>query len=767
MSDQVLGKLITVIGADISELKKAVQAGNKELELYRKKTETELNKTGELWAKSSGFIKGAIAAFATYKVGSFLKDVTSLAARYETLGTVISQVGKTTGNSADEIEKQTQALQKNGISMLESRNTLIRLMQANISLSEATKLGRVAQDAAVIGNINSSEALGRMIHGIQSAEVEILRNIGLNASWESGYKRFAAQVGKTTDELSQNEKMQARVQEVYRVGANITGVYSAAMETAGKKITSFTRYIEDFKVKMGQAFTPALAKVVDALTESMKILGKEIERPETQEALQNIANVFAEYIKISAQAANSKMPETINKAAKAMDWFGNATSVVSELAGGLFNKLEQIERFAGTLGLISAGIIKTQKQFDLENEGVTKKIPSDYRNFRGFLDPKVKDYPTNKKTEDEKDVVSAKMKREAEQREQMNRSLLDQTKQATLTEYDYKVWALEQESNLIKKKYGENSETYKLALESQKAQLIKINQEKLFETQKQFDEENKMYQEAVEKTKEIQQELVDKTKTAGMDQFDSRRYFLKKETDELRKKYAEDKEMLADISKYYKAMYQDIEKDQKEALEKQDKDIVTMLERLQQSASQVFSSIEDYFVNMGENGKDSIRDFVDAAIKDIKRLLVQMTITDPLRNMLTEWVKGAKKDSGGSSGLGSLFSGFDMGSIFGSSGNFDPFNMVSFDTGGQVSSTGGKKPFPVIAHEEEVIGTPQQMKENFGGSSSGPVTINVMAMDSESAYQFAKRNPQAFLEPFHEALRGAGPTRSLIRQATF
>lgn len=222
-----------------------------------------------------------------------LQEVALAGARYETLGVVMGVVGKNAKLSADAMETNALSLQRLGISMTVSREATIKAVQAHISLSDSLKLARIAQDAAVIGNTNSSEALGRMMYGIQTAQIEVLKSIGINVNFENSYKQLAAQVGKTSEELSESEKLQARLNVVMSAGKDIAGTYEAAMTTAGKQINSFTRYVDDFKVEMGAAFGPATMTLVASATEIMKEFSKEIRKPETQESLKDIANGIA------------------------------------------------------------------------------------------------------------------------------------------------------------------------------------------------------------------------------------------------------------------------------------------------------------------------------------------------------------------------------------------------------------------------------------------------------------------------------------------
>lgn len=216
-------------------------------------------------------------AYATVKVAQQIKESALLAARYETLGIVMETVGKNVGYTADEMHRFAKGVEAQGITMNASRLIVTRLAQAQLDLSQSTRLARIAQDAAVIGMINSTEAFERMIHGIISGNVLILRNIGIQVQFEEAYKKGAKALGKTTEELTAVEKTQLRMNEVMKAGENIAGTYVNAMETVGKKWTSFVRYVENFWTKFGSIFNESFGLIVDTATLFMKNLNKSID----------------------------------------------------------------------------------------------------------------------------------------------------------------------------------------------------------------------------------------------------------------------------------------------------------------------------------------------------------------------------------------------------------------------------------------------------------------------------------------------------------
>ena len=262
-----------------------------------------LGKTGK-WLE--GIIKVTMAALAAEKLAEFIKNTATLAARYETLGVVLGVVGNNAGYTSQQMENYAKALQATGISMVESRNTLAVMAQAHIDLAKATELGRLAQDAAVIGNINSSEAFQQMIYGIQSGQTDVLRTIGINVNFEQSYAALAKTLGTTTKDLNENEKATARMNAVLAKAPALAGAYEASMGTAGKQLLSMKRYGEDLQVVLGGLFSDAFRESVYAVNQGLIDTKKWLQdnSEEAERANENLGLVAKNLIGIGKDLSN-------------------------------------------------------------------------------------------------------------------------------------------------------------------------------------------------------------------------------------------------------------------------------------------------------------------------------------------------------------------------------------------------------------------------------------------------------------------------------
>ena len=263
------------IAMDTSGLKDAQKELDKTTEAAKKTADTA-DKTTAAFGKTTGAAhmlamgaKAVAGAWLTWKVLDFVRDTTLLNARFETMGVVMGIAGNNAGVTGAQMDNLAKSLEGTGISMLQSRNALTQLATANIDLANATKLGRAAQDLAVVGNLNSSDAMERLIYGLKSGQTEVLRTMGLQVNFEQSYRSLANEQHKNVNALTEQERMQARVNMVLQQAARYAGIYEEAMGTAGKQMKSAERYVEDFKVKVGEVFNEALTVGVMAFTKGI------------------------------------------------------------------------------------------------------------------------------------------------------------------------------------------------------------------------------------------------------------------------------------------------------------------------------------------------------------------------------------------------------------------------------------------------------------------------------------------------------------------
>jgi hypothetical protein len=294
--------------ATTSELNRAHEAMVSKIKELREEMEGASKETKGLGATTldlASSIRLAAAAFGLYKLGSLISEAAQMNARFETMGIVMRVAGYNAGYSADEMLQYEMALRKTGISMIEARETITRMAQAQLDLSHSAELARVAQDAAVIAGINSSQAFESLVHGIQSGNVEILRTIGINVNFEESYKRLAHQLGVNKDQLTEAQKAQARMDEVLEYSTRIAGIYGEAMLTAGKQITSMKRYVDDLKVKFGETFNETLTDVVFALVHGFKEADQSLDKLSANDSLREWGKSIREILVGVAEMLNS------------------------------------------------------------------------------------------------------------------------------------------------------------------------------------------------------------------------------------------------------------------------------------------------------------------------------------------------------------------------------------------------------------------------------------------------------------------------------
>lgn len=249
------GRIVVRLVADTSQYTGAMQAAAK----------SSVTSEGVINNSFGGIAKAArtlIAGVAVKKIIDFGKESLIVAGQVQELEIVNERMAKNAGIAATAVSKEVKEVKKLGITSRVANNSLSKLLMAQLDMTKASDLARVAQDAAVVSQTNSSEAYDRLIHGITTYNPLILRRLGIIIDSKTAFENHAKAVGKDVSQLTSAEKQSAYLNAVLEQGTKIYGLYEDAMTSASKQIRSWPRYIEEIQEAIGTPLQPIFSEIV-------------------------------------------------------------------------------------------------------------------------------------------------------------------------------------------------------------------------------------------------------------------------------------------------------------------------------------------------------------------------------------------------------------------------------------------------------------------------------------------------------------------------
>lgn len=253
-----------------------------------------------------GGVTASLISMGLKAVASFKRIVvasTMLAARANTLKAALNQVASSAGLTNEELEQYEEKMKASGITTIKTREALMKMIQANLDLSQATKLSRIAQNAAVIAGTNSSIAFGRILHAITTLQPEVLRSLGLIINMQAEIKKYADANNVAALSIDANTKQQIFMNATIAAGERITGSYEAAMDTAGKQAGSLSRHMEELQLALGQVSQPVYTEWIKFQTEELKKLREWFE--ENKDEVEDFAKTLGFLAKVALDVASA------------------------------------------------------------------------------------------------------------------------------------------------------------------------------------------------------------------------------------------------------------------------------------------------------------------------------------------------------------------------------------------------------------------------------------------------------------------------------
>ena len=254
----------------VRETQRAAQSFNKLANTVQKQsaqTQSALNKLAK-------FAKGTLAVAIGFSLSrQIMQTAGSLKAlgkaavwghaRVAQMSAVLNMLGQRLGYTAKEMDGFTETIRKKGIEMGVAQNTLQEFIRYEMDLTKSTELARVAQDAAVMSNSNSSATLDKLIYGIARQNSLILRNAGLQVQAGQAIDDYAASINKAASSLTSAERTQAVLNAVLKEGKKIEGAYEKSLTMPLKKLGSLVRVYDDISKAIGKTLYPIMKTFVN------------------------------------------------------------------------------------------------------------------------------------------------------------------------------------------------------------------------------------------------------------------------------------------------------------------------------------------------------------------------------------------------------------------------------------------------------------------------------------------------------------------------
>ena len=177
-------------------------------------------------------VAGGVAGLAALAVnaGQAVYDLAELGAQTKRLETsfasLASRAGENSVQMLDAMREAARGTIENTDLML-AANTALMLGVAD-STEEMVGLLEVAAARGKAFGVSTSEAFAALTQGLGRMSPEILNNIGIVINAEKTYADFAKQLGLTADQLSEQQRMQALVNETMRTSADLVKENQAA-----------------------------------------------------------------------------------------------------------------------------------------------------------------------------------------------------------------------------------------------------------------------------------------------------------------------------------------------------------------------------------------------------------------------------------------------------------------------------------------------------------------------------------------------------------
>lgn len=254
-----LGEAVLGTAVDLDGLDRGLENG-------RRQSEGFVNRVGSSLQSVGRFAIAGLAAASTAVVG-FGGALAHLAIDAAPLATVrdgFAGIAEASGTSMDEM---LAALERGSAGMvaqsdlMETFNKAAQLVGNDFAVQLPDAMESLRKVAAATGQ-DMGYLLDSLVTGVGRLSPMILDNLAIQVDVTAANEAYAAQIGKTTGELTKQEQQTALMNQVLELLADNTANLPDVLGTAQQGVESFRASMQNLKDRIGLALQPALQDVM-------------------------------------------------------------------------------------------------------------------------------------------------------------------------------------------------------------------------------------------------------------------------------------------------------------------------------------------------------------------------------------------------------------------------------------------------------------------------------------------------------------------------
>lgn len=279
-NDSSVGSAVFIIKVDDAEAKKSIKD-------FQQTTEEAMSDAGssartlssgfEALAKSLAEVATAGAAFSSLKSG--ISDVVDSYNEYSAAMNGVKAVASATGNDVVASLQAVKDVTASGlISQSDAAEAIKNLELYGYSIEQATDLIKIMTDAAAYNrqaNYSLSEAVAVTTQGIRMENSTLSDAAGITTNIAKMHENYAAQLGKSTQNLTAAEKAQAVYNGYMQEGGIFAGNAESYTETLAGSQQKLETALNSVSQTMGALFAqfaPIISGIADWITENQALV---------------------------------------------------------------------------------------------------------------------------------------------------------------------------------------------------------------------------------------------------------------------------------------------------------------------------------------------------------------------------------------------------------------------------------------------------------------------------------------------------------------